>query len=204
MNSQPYEVLEVSSERDLMVMRSRLQLRNAAGTEFDVEVIRTIKIADACPYTMGLSDCVDFVGFQSETLVRNMSEHPIRRETGALAGWTPGLFPNGPRTAVVVPFRLHPETGLGEPVRRDYIKDLCRSGEMPASAWRIARDHVLLKTDGRVRTKIGIGKRHATNRLGSIDMETGRLTLVTFDLYPNLDYVARVLAKLIGSRIVRW
>jgi hypothetical protein len=190
MNSQPYEVLKFSRKADFVVMRSRMQLRNAVGTEFDLEVTRTIKIADDCPYRMGLSDRVEFVGFQSETVVRNVSEHPIRRETGALAGWTPGLFPNGPNTAVVVPFRVHPETGQGEAIRQDYIKDFCVSGEMPPRSWRIADEYVLLRTDGEVRTKVGIGKRHATNRLGSLDVENGLLTLVTFDLYPEMDYVA--------------
>jgi hypothetical protein len=190
MNSQPYEVLGISRGADFVVMRAHTHLRNAADTEFDIDVTRTIKIADDCPYVMGRSGDVDFVGFQSETAVKNVSEHPIRRETGALAAWTPGLFPNGPKTTVIVPFRIHPEVGGGEAIRQDYIKDLCEDGQMPAHAWRIADQHALLRADGRVRTKIGVGKRHALNRLGSLDVETGLLTLVTFELYPEMDYVA--------------
>ncbi|MGH9161265.1 MAG: DUF6786 family protein [Vicinamibacteraceae bacterium] len=190
MSSQPYELLDVSRQYDSMAMKARMQLENLAGTRFDVEVVRTVRILDFCPYRVGFSDRIEFVGFESESRVTNMSRLPIRRETGRLCCWTPGLHPNGPRTAVIVPFRPGPETELGPPIRRDYFAQLCLGGDLPPKRWQVGRDHALMKTDSTFRAKVGVSVRRATGRVASIDLEAARLTIHDCYFYPELDHVA--------------
>ena len=112
MNSQPYTVAKVSSEEDFVVMETQIKLQNLAGTQFDIEVERTVKILNYCPYTVGLPPQAEFVGFQTETLIKNVSPVPIRSETGLLSCWTIGQHPGGPRRMVVIPFRPGPDNEL--------------------------------------------------------------------------------------------
>ena len=44
----------MSPENDFVVMKASIHLQNLAGTTFDIEVERTVRIMDYCPYTWGL------------------------------------------------------------------------------------------------------------------------------------------------------
>jgi hypothetical protein len=196
MSSQSYDLVTVSTSGDFLVMKARMQLENARKTQFDVEVQRTVRVLDSCPYTMGYSNKLLCVGFQTESLVTNLSQRAIERETGVLAAWTPGQHPNAPNCVVILPFRAGSEAELGEPVRRDYFKQLCLGGNLPQERWRTFTDHILMKADGKFRVKVGIGIRRAWNRLGCLNMDTGQLTINDFDVYAELNYVSPYWRKL--------
>ncbi len=190
MSSQPYDIALVSPGNDFVVMKASIQLQNLAGTQFDIEVERAVRIMDSCPYSVGVSGQVEFVGFQTENLVTNRSRLPISRETGLLCCWTPGQHPSMPRSVVVIPFHSGPNNELGEPIREDYIPDLCLEGKFPADRWWIGDDHALLKADNRCRVKVGVGPMRAENRLGCLDLDTFELVIHDFDVYPEMAYVA--------------
>jgi uncharacterized protein DUF6786 len=190
MSSQPYNIPLISPENDFVVMKASIHLQNLAGTPFDIDVERTVRIVDSCPYTAALSGHVEFVGFQTENLVTNRSRLPINSETGLLCCWTPGQHPSKPHSIVVIPFRSGPSSELGEPIREDYFRDLCPGGKFPSDRWWIGNDHALMKADNQCRVKVGVGPKRAENRLGSIDLETFDLTIHDFDLYPEIPYVA--------------
>src|SRR5438874_3981760 len=78
-SSQAFQL--VASDRRCITMRSRMSLVNAYGTAFLLEVIRTVRILDACPYALGQEN-VDFVAFESENLVQNVGSKPITKEFG--------------------------------------------------------------------------------------------------------------------------
>jgi hypothetical protein len=190
MNSQPYDTAEVSRGDDFVVMKAFIQLQNLAGTHFNIEVERTVRIVDYCPYTVGIPGEVEFVGFQTENSVTNRSRLPISSETGLLCCWTPGQHPSKPRSVVVIPFRPGPSGELGTPIREDYFIDLCSGGKFPADRWWVGNDHALMKADNRCRVKIGVGPKRANNRLGSIDLDNFDLVINDFDFYPEIPYVA--------------
>ena len=190
MNSQRYEVARSSPEGDFVVMKARIQLQNLAGTKFDLDVERTVRIVEYCPYTAGFGDHLDFAGFESESMVTNVSHEPIRSETGLLCCWTPGQHPSRPRSVVVVPFQPGDNEALGEPIRSDYFRQMCIGGALPAGRLWLGTDHALMRADNRYRVKIGVGPKRATNRLGSIDLDTAELVINDFDLYPEMPYVA--------------
>jgi len=202
MSSQAYNIAQVSPGNDFVVMKASIQLQNLAGTQFDIEVERTARIVDYCPYTVGIPGPVEFVGFQTENLVINRNRLPIRGETGLLCCWTPGQHPSRPRSVVVIPFRAGPSNQLGEPIREDYFVDLCPGGRFPAERWWIGNDHALMRADNQCRVKVGLGPKRAKNRLGSIDLETFELTIHDFDLYPEIPYVAPYWRELSPSELM--
>ena len=190
MSCQPYEILSAPTELGFVTMHSRMELINCFGTHFEVDVLRTVTILEYCPYTLGYSDRLDFVGFQSESLITNVGDKPIAWETGVLSAWTIGQQPNGRRCAIVLPFQIGSDAELGELIRRDYIAHLCPGGHLPANRWRVGNDHVLIRTDGECRMKIGVGKRRARDRFGSIDLDECHLIINDFGFYREMEYVA--------------
>jgi hypothetical protein len=201
MSAQPYNVTLVSPRNDFVVMKASIQLKNLAGTQFDIEVERTVRIVDYCPYTVGVPGEAEFVGFQTENVVTNRSRLPISNETGLLCCWTPGQHPSKSHSMVVIPFRAGPSSELGEPIREDYFRDLCIGGKLPTDRWWIGNDYALMKADNRCRVKVGVGPRRAENRLGSIDLDSFELTIHDFDLYPEIPYVAPYWRELSPSEL---
>jgi hypothetical protein len=187
-NSQPFKTLEVSSLGSSVTMRSRISLRNGIGTLFQVEVTRRITVLDACPYSLGHGDKVEFTGFQSESRLTNIGENPMTRETGVLAHWHLGQFPVDDHIIAVIPYRPGPIPD--PPVREDYFKDFVIGGAMPPDRYRVLPASVLFKADGRVRTKIGQNRSRAAGLLASYNLATDEMVLMDYDLYPNHEYAA--------------
>ncbi len=187
-NNQPFKTLEVSRLANSISMRSQMVLKNGMGTVFHAEVTRRITVLDACPYSLGQGDQVDFVGFQSESRLTNVGDRPMTRETGVLAHWHLGQFPVDDHIIAVIPFR--PILSPDPPVREDYFKDFVIGGVMPPNRYKILTASVLFKADGRVRTKIGQNRSRAMGLLGSYNLATDEIVMMDYDLYPNYEYAA--------------
>ena len=201
LSSQPYDVVKVSPEKDFIAMKARIQLQNLAGTQFDIEVERTIQIVDYCPYTMGIAGRLEFVAFQSQSLVTNLGKEPISGESGPLCCWTLGQHHSKPGSVVVIPVRQGADSELGKPIREDYFQLMCPEGQFPADRWRTESDHILLRADNQCRVKVGVGIKRATNRLGSIDLKGDELVINDFDFYPEMPYVAPYWRKLTPAEL---
>ncbi len=186
---QPFKALR--SEGGSIVMNSLMRFKNAPGTSFALEVTRTIRVLDACPYALEHGDQIDCVAFESDNLVQNVDSKPIRRETGAPAMFCLTQFLEHPRLVAIAPFRKGPVEELGPPLR-DSFKDFCTNtnGIMPPHRWRMLDGVAFFKADGKVRTKVGIGRPRATTRLGSLDLDSNELIIMDYDFYPELDYAA--------------
>jgi hypothetical protein len=187
-NNQPFKTLEVSKLGNSITMRSRMVLKNGVGTIFHVEITRRITLLDACPYSLGQGDKVDFTGFQSESRLTNVGDKPMTRETGVLAHWHLGQFPVDEHIIAVIPYR--PGHYSDPPVREDYFKDFVVGGAMPANRYRILPASVLFKADGKVRTKIGQNRSRAMGLLASYNLATDEIVLLDYDFYPNHEYAA--------------
>jgi len=190
MSSLPYTLIRQSPQRDFLVMHSRVELSNLLGTNFTLDVERTVRLVEVSPYHLGVDGSIETVGFQSETLITNIGSRSIGPETGFLSCWTPGIHPNGAGRFVVMPFRAAEPREMGEPVLRDYFKNFCLGGQFPAERWWVGHDHAVLRSDGTCRVKVSLSPKRALNRIGSISVDGTELIINDFDLYPELPYVA--------------
>ena len=190
-NTQPFKVLD--SDRNSVMMKSRMRLANAKGTKFVMDVTRAIRAADACPYTLGCQKQVDFVGFESKNTVRNVDTKPVRRNQGALGMFLIGQFPSRARSIAIVPFKPGTNRQLGVPIREDYFACCHKQGKplLPSRGkWKTGRDFSLFKTAGKTSGKIGIGRQRTIPRLGCLDLDSNELIIMDFDFYPEHEYVA--------------
>jgi hypothetical protein len=177
LDTEPYPVESQAADR--VSFTKRMAITNHAGTRFDLELHRTVRLLPAAEAArlLGLGDLtgLDVVAYESENRITNVGAAPWRRETGLVSIWILGMFKPSPSTTVVVPFRPGPESTLGPIVNDAYF------GKVPPDRLAV-RDRVLFfKGDGERRGKIGVPAARAQSVLGSYDMGEGVLTLVQLE-----------------------
>jgi len=164
---------------DSVSFQKRMALTNRAGTRFDLELLRTVRLLRAA---QALSDLgvdgaprLDVVAFESENRITNAGAEPWRKDTGLVSIWILGMFQPSPETTVVIPFQAGPESPRGPVVNDAYF------GKVPPDRL-VIRDRVLFfRGDGQHRSKIGLSPARAESVLGSYDPGQGVLTVVQFD-----------------------
>lgn len=162
----------------------RLDLKNAAGTRFNLDVDREIRILGPDKFgklfgeeaaAMLAGGRLRMVGFQSVNRLINRGP-AMTRDKGLVAIWILGMFPPSAQTEVIVPFRAGDEAALGPPLKSDYF------GAVPEERLRVGPQAALFRADGQFRSKIGVSQRRARNVAGAIDLAGGALTLVHFSM----------------------
>lgn len=162
----------------------QIQLRNAAGTQFALEVNREIhlqkihhfeKLFGAEAGDAVASAKLRLVGFQTINTVTNRGP-AMSREKGLFAIWSLGQFPAGERTSVIIPYKGAGDLELGPIVSSDYF------GQVPPERLRVNSQAIWFSADGKYRSKIGVPQPRAKPIAGSIDLEHGILTLVHFSM----------------------
>jgi hypothetical protein len=177
LDTEPYPVDAQAADRISFV--KRMAVTNHAGTRFDVELHRTVRLlstADAARL-LGLGDLagVDAVAYESENRITNVGSARWRRETGLPSVWILGMFKPSPSTTVVVPFRPGPEATRGPIVNDAYF------GKVPPDRLAVRDRALFFKGDGERRSKIGVAAARAMPIVGSYDSGEGVLTLVQLD-----------------------
>lgn len=159
-DSEPFEV--VSAAHREVVMRHRARFQNVAGTLFEVELLRTVRLAE--PALEG------GVTFESVNEVRNAGSRAWLPETGLLSIWILGMFQSSRSSVAVLPYRDAP----GPLVNDNYF------GKVTADRLEDAGGALLFRGDGLHRSKIGLSACRAEPKLGAVDVALGSLTLVTY------------------------
>lgn len=188
LDREPFELLEAGRERARF--RKALCLVNRAGTRFELELEREIRLrapAEAlAAHGSELPPGVRGVAFESRNTLVNAGSATWERARGLLSIWTIGMFRASPQSTLVLPFRRGPAGALGPVVNDAYF------GRVPPERLCVDEAHgvVLFRGDARQRGKIGLGPARARDVLGSFDAERGVLTLVGFTLpEPRQAYV---------------
>lgn len=176
-DSEPFTLVDAGA--DWALLRKTMRLINAAGTVFDLDVEREVRIYAAARTwsEAGLKDGggASVVGFESRNRITNRGEAPWRHDTGLVSIWIAGTFPPSPSTIIVIPVRSGPETVLGPVVNDRYF------GAVPPDRLVPTDTGVYFRGDGRHRAKIGVSPLRACSAaVGSYDVETELLTLVTY------------------------
>src|SRR5206468_877414 len=87
-----------------------MRVTNYAGTTFDLEVTRTVRllaepdVATRLGLTMRPESGVRLVAYESENRVTNTGARPWTKESGLLSIWILAMFTPSPDANVVIPF----------------------------------------------------------------------------------------------------
>jgi len=152
-------------------------LTNASGTNLKMGVGRMVKLLSKTDAEQALQfplDSLDFVAFESENELTNKGETAWTEKSGFLSIWMLSMFTPAEKGVVFIPFKTGSEADMGKIVTDDYF------GKVPADRLIVKEDILFFKTDGKMRTKIGISPKRAMPWLGSYDPDKQALTLLWY------------------------
>ncbi|HTN05899.1 MAG TPA: DUF6786 family protein [Agriterribacter sp.] len=158
---------------------------NYSGTEFNIFINRNIHLLDATALNSRLQTNVpgnvQWVAYETENIIKNMGENAWKKETGLLSIWLLGMFTPSDETVTIVPFHNRKDV-------KDFITDNY-FGQIPASRLIVQDSALLLKCDGKHRSKLGLLPAIAKPLAASFDFKRNMLTVIFFDIEANGDYV---------------
>jgi hypothetical protein len=151
-------------------------LINYSGTSLQISVERTVKLLTREETQNALSLPLDpslkCVAFQSENNLVNKGTNAWNKQTGVLSLWMLAMFNPSTKGVVFIPYRKGNEKEPGNFINDDYF------GKVPTERLIIKDGIAFFKTDGKLRTKIGISPLRALPWCGSYDPQKQVLTLL--------------------------
>jgi len=178
-----YQVLKADASEATFTKAATVT--NYAGTRFDLEITRTIRLMDKTALEQKLQTSlpagVKVVAYESDNQVKNSGNTDWKKEKGLLSIWLLAMLTPTPRTAVIIPFK---------PVQhvKDYITDNY-FGPVPSERL-IVKDSVLyFNCDGKSRGKIGLSPKIAKSVAASYDYDRNALTIIYFEVDKDGSYV---------------
>jgi hypothetical protein len=178
----------ISSSNTEALFNKKIHLLNYAGTKFDLEVNRKIKLLSAqnISQTLGvqIGASIKRVGFETENNVKNIGNAAWTKNTGLLSIWVLSMLQANDHTTVFVPYKKGDAATLGKIVTDDYF------GKLDTSRLKIKDGYLLFKADAKQRSKIGVSPLRAVPMAASYDAQNKVLTIVQFTMpNNNIDYV---------------
>lgn len=177
-----YDVVESSPTHALFTKKATIV--NYAGTVFDMLIERKITLLtkNEIEQTLKteLSSSLSFVAYQTQNQLENIGKVNWTKENGLPSIWLLGMFTPSESTIIIIPFKAEPDANQ---INTNYF------GEIPSDRLTI-KDSVLFFTcDGKYRSKIGLPPSIAKPIAASFDFQKNILTLVTFELDNQSEYV---------------
>jgi hypothetical protein len=178
----------ISSSNTEALFNKKIHLLNYAGTKFDLEVNRKIKLLsnDNISKLLGakIGASIKPVGFETENNVKNIGAEAWTKNTGLLSIWILSMLQANDHTNVFVPYKKGDATTLGKIVTDDYF------GKLDSTRLRVKDGYLLFKADAQQRSKIGISPLRALPMAASYDAQNKVLTIIQFTLPAgNTNYV---------------
>lgn len=171
-------VVAEKSSSSVVLTRS-MKLVNHSGTEFEVEVKRTVRVLtnqEALARLTGVTTLgpITWIGFETVNQITNKGKKAWSKNDGLLSIWILSQLNPSEDMQVVIPFERHAE---GEIVNDRYF------GTVPSDRLHVFADQGFLtfRCDGKLRSKVGLGPSRAKPWLGSYSAADGLLTLVQYD-----------------------
>ena len=174
----------VSQDKSQATFTQTATLYNHSGTRFDIGINRTVRVLSRRQISRSLGvntlDGLNVVGYETENTLRNTGGD-WQKDRGVLGIWILGMFNPSPQTTIISPFTKQRSATVQ--LTDNYF------GKIPANRLQVRDSVVLLRADGKFRSKIGIAPASARPVAGSYEPTKGVLTLVQFDLNPAGDYL---------------
>lgn len=175
----------VSSGKDKVVFSHTTSLDNYNGSGFDLEINRSISLlgSNALSEKLGqkLPENVKWVAYETENTIKNTGAAEWTKETGLLSVWLLGMFTPSDETIAIIPFRNRPDAG-------NFITDNY-FGQIPADRLVKKDSALLLKCDGKLRSKLGLSPLITKPVAASFDYKKNILTFILFTVDRDGDYV---------------
>jgi hypothetical protein len=182
---EPFDVRSSSSSE--VVFGKKATLTNYAGTVFEIDIERKIKLLtkDDVKGELGVStfNGASVISYQSKNKLTNKGETDWKKETGLLSIWILGMYNPSNNVTVIIPHNGGNKS-LNQIVNDKYF------GDVPEGRLRLSNNLIFFKCDGKYRSKIGLPAAMATDRMGSYDADNGVLTMVKYSKDERaIDYV---------------
>ena len=177
----PWPVADVpppsGAGRTSVAFTKSMSLTNHSGTQFFLDVLRTVRMLGANDVTTRLHTSVPagvkMVAFESRNVVTNTGA-PWTADKGLISIWVLGQFTPTASTAIAIPFVQGSDPALGPIVNDAYF------GKVPPERLQIKDGVIRFRGDGQYRSKIGLSPLRATGVAGSYDSASHVLTIVQF------------------------
>ena len=173
----------LSKDSDQAVLFKDMKFSNYAGSDFHLNVKRTISILSKKTVESLLNINIDttilLVAYQTENAVTNTGKQDWNETTGMPCIWILDMFPPSDKTTVVIPCKH----GEGSPATTNYF------GEIPPDRIKLVDSTVFFKADGKQRGKLGIHPERAKDIAGSYDAENNVLTIIQYSMEPSAKYL---------------
>lgn len=168
----------VSSQSPTQVtLRTHMSLVNYAGTRFELDVERTVRLLKGADVTRQLGaeagNGLRSVAFESSNTVINTGASAWQPGSGLVSIWILGQFTPSPRTTIAIPFLSGPDAA-GPIVNDKYF------GPVPADHLVVREPALFFRADGMRRGKIGLPPARALDVAGSYDADGRVLTIVQY------------------------
>jgi hypothetical protein len=172
----PYQL--VSSNRSSAVFSRLAKLSNYSGTDFELQITRTIRVIDKSSMEQQLhaeipKDLLS-VCYESTNQVKNMGSFKWKKENGLLSIWLLGQMRPSERTVVFIPFKSG-KNNLAF-ITDNYF------GKIPTDRLLVKDSILFFKCDGKQRGKIGIAPQIAGHTAASYDFDRNILTVISFSV----------------------
>lgn len=173
---------------DYAQFEREMQLKNYSGNGFNIKLKRNIRLLnkEQLQDILGIStgDNINFIGFESETVLTNTGNELWNKETGMPSIWILGMFTPSPGVTIVIPYKQGDESLYGPIVNDTYF------GKIPSDRLKIMDGIILFRGDGKARGKIGLSPLRVVPVAGSYDSISKTLTVVRFSFREGInDYV---------------
>jgi hypothetical protein len=179
----PYRV--INSGRSFVVFAQDGILRNYSGNDFSINIKRTVNIfpksAIESELNLTIPANTKFVGYESENEVTNTGDRDWKKENGLASIWLLSMRTPSPEMAVFIPFENNKSS-------RQFITDNY-FGSIPTDRLIVKDSLVILKCDGKYRSKIGLSNKIAKSFAASYDFKRNILTILHFIVDKNAMYV---------------
>jgi hypothetical protein len=185
-DTEPWQM--VSQGKQSVSIEKEMKVSNYLGTAFHLKAGRKIRLLNPPDIQTLLSvipgEEIKTVAYTTENILTNLDNFAWTKETGTICIWMLDMFNVAPRAVTIVPFIQGNENELGKVATTDYF------GEIPAGRYKeTANGLAFLKTDGKLRSKIGLNAKRTKSIAGNYDPDSRRLTVATFDVDRSAAYV---------------
>lgn len=164
---------------DFVEMYSEMKFSNFIHTAFHVGIERRVNLLSSkqveANLKLQLSADINYVGYETLNTMKNLGSD-WNFDIGTLALWSLAQIRGNDNTVVIIPLRKSTATV------NTYLADI------PGDRMVISDKEVLVKGDGKFRSKIGIPPESTIPLFGSLDLQNNILTIIQFQFEDDSRY----------------